>query len=181
MSCSSLWDGITWSFRAVAENGLLAGVAVSEKLRKVVGIIGAGADVWVILVDVHLNGSLVIELSSGIVKSSKNVPGVLETWGEHASKRVDCHNLESCETGSHGHDSEFNHELSIWWDFSEESLPSCISHSDSSAYARLDDFLTTVEWKVACHNLYFLIFNYKYFCYLPKNYKKASIKILFLP
>ena len=159
----------------------MTGVVVSEKLRKVVGIIGASADVWVIFVDVLLNDSLVFELISGIVKSSEDVPGVLETWGEHASKRVDCHNLESCETGSHGHDSEFNHELSIWWDFSEESLPSCISHSDSSAYARLDDFLTTVEWKVACHNLYFLIFNYKYFCYLSKNYKKASIKILFLP
>ena len=181
MSCCSFCDGITWSFRAVAENGLLTGVAVSKKLRKVVGIIGASADVWIVFVDVGLDGSFVTELISGIVNSSKNVPGVLETWGEHASKRVDCHNLESWETGSHGHDSEFNHELSIWWDFSEESLPSCISHSDSSADARWDDFLTTVEWKVACHNLFFLIFNYKYFCYLPKKYKKASIKILFLP
>ena len=146
-------DWIAWSFRAVAENGLLTGVAVSKKLRKVVGIIGASADVWIVFVDVGLDDFLVFELISGIVNSSKNVPGVLETWGEHASKRVDSHNLESCETGSHSHDSEFNHELSIWWDFSEESLPSCIRHSDFLADARLDDFLTTVEWKVACHYL----------------------------
>ena len=58
---------------------MLTGVVVSEKLRKVVGIIGASADVWVIFVDVLLNDSLVLELISGIVKSSEDVPGVLET------------------------------------------------------------------------------------------------------
>ena len=58
---------------------MLTGVVVSKKLRKVVGIIGASADVWVIFVDVLLNDSLVLELISGIVKSSEDVPGVLET------------------------------------------------------------------------------------------------------
>ena len=58
---------------------MLTGVVVSKKLRKVVGIIGASADVWVIFVDVLLNDSLVFELISGIVKSSEDVPGVLET------------------------------------------------------------------------------------------------------
>ena len=143
------WDGIACSFRAIAENGLLACIAVSKKLRKVVGILGAGANVWIVLVHVLLYSSLNIELSSCVVKSSKNVPGVFESWGEHASEWVDSHNLESCEAGSHGHDNEFNHELSIWGDFSEESLPSSISHSDFFADACCDDFLATVEWKVA--------------------------------
>ena len=58
---------------------MLTGVVVSKKLRKVVGIIGASADVWVVFVDVLLNDSLVFELISGIVKSSEDVPGVLET------------------------------------------------------------------------------------------------------
>ena len=58
---------------------MLTGIVVSEKLRKVVGIIGASADVWVVFVDVLLNDSLVFELISSIVKSSEDVPGVLET------------------------------------------------------------------------------------------------------
>ena len=137
------WDSFACSFRAVAENCLLAGVAVSEKLGEVVGIVGACADVWVILVYIALNCSLVSKLSSGVVKSSKNIPGVFESWGEHASEWVDSHNLESGETWSGSHDGKFNHELGIWGDFSEESLPSSIVHSDCFAYAWLDDFLTT--------------------------------------
>ena len=146
-------DGVACSFRAVAENGLLACIVVSKKLRKVVGILGAGANVWIVLVHVGLNSSLIVELSSCVVKGSKDVPGVFESWGEHASEWVDSHNLKSCEAGSHGHDNEFNHELSIWGDFSEKSLPSGITHSDCFADACWDDFLTTVEWKVSCHNL----------------------------
>lgn len=153
ISYFSLWDGIACGFWAVAKNGLLACIAVSEKLRKVVGILGAGANVWIVLVHVGLNSSLIVELSSCVVKGSKDVPGVFESWGEHASEWVDSHNLESCEAGSHGHDNEFNHELSIWGDFSEKSLPSGITHSDCFADACWDDFLTTVEWKVSCHNL----------------------------
>jgi hypothetical protein len=144
----SFADSIACSFRAVAENCLLSWVAVSEKLWKVVGIIGACADVWVILVYVGLNSSLVPELSSGVVKSSKNIPGIFETWCEHTSEWVNSHNLESWETGSHGHDNEFNHELSIWGDFSEESLPSSISHSDGLTIACWNNFLTTVEREV---------------------------------
>lgn len=142
-------DGFACSFRAVAENGLLACIVVSKKLRKVVGILGAGANVWIVLVHVLLNSSLITELSSCVVKGSKDVPGVFESWGEHASEWVDSHNLEFCEAGSHGHNNEFNHELGIWGDFSEESLPSGISHSDFFADACCYDFLTTVEWKVA--------------------------------
>ena len=123
----------------------MAGVAVSEKLGEVVGIIGACADVWVILVDIALDCWLVSELGSCVVKSSENVPGIFETWGEHASEWVDSHNLESWETGTHSHDNELNHELSIWGDFSEESLPSSITHGDSFAYTWWNNFLTTVE------------------------------------
>ena len=163
------WDSFACSFRAVAENCLLAGVAVSEKLGEVVGIVGACADVWVILVYIALNCSLVSELSSGVVKSSKNIPGVFESWGEHTSEWVDSHNLESGETWSGSHDGKFNHELGIWGDFSEESLPSSIVHRDCFAYTCLDNFLTTVEWKVSCHNFFFLIINYNNFSYLSKK------------
>lgn len=169
MSRGSCSDSLACSFRAVAKNCLLVGIAVSEKLGEVVGIIGACANVWVILVYIALNCWLVVELSSSVVKSSKNVPGVFESWGEHASEWVDSHNLESGETGSSSHDEEFNHKLGIWGDFSEESLPSSIVHSDFFAYARLDNFLTTVEWKVACHNFFFLIINYNNFSYLSKK------------
>jgi hypothetical protein len=59
--------------------------------------------------------------------------------------------------------------LGIWGDFSEESLPSSIVHRDYFAYTCWDNFLTTVEWKVSCHNFFFLIINYNNFSYLSKK------------
>ena len=103
------------------------------------------ADVWVILIYIWLNSALVSKLSSGIVECSKNVPGINKTWGEHASESIDSHHLLSWEAWSHCHYKEFNHELSIWWDFSEKGLPSCIVHRNSFTNAWWDYFLTTVE------------------------------------
>ena len=128
---------------------MLTGVAVSEKLGQVVGIVGASAYVWVILVDIALDCWLVSKLSSSVVKCSKDVPSIFETWSEHASEWIDSHNLECCETGTHSHDNELNHELSIWGDFSKESLPSSITHGDSFAYTWWNNFLTTVEREAA--------------------------------
>ena len=147
------WYSFACSFGAVAENCLLWWVAVSKELGKIVGIIGAGADVWVILVYILLNGACISKLVCCVVECSENVPCIYETWAEHASEWVDSHHLLSWETWSHGHNKEFNDELSIWRDFSKESLPSSISHCYSFSSAGRNDFWTAVERNVV--HLYF--------------------------
>ena len=124
---------------------MLAGAAISKQLGEVVSIIGAGAYVWIVLIHVGLHCPLQSKLSSCVVKSSKDVPSIFKAWSKHASEWVDCHNLECRETGSHGHDNEFNHELSVRGDFSEESLPSSITHCHCLADAGWDYFLPAVE------------------------------------
>jgi len=150
-------NGIACSFRAVTENGLLRGVAVSKKLRKIVGIIGASANIWVVLINVGLDGTLLSELSSSIVKCSKNVPSINETWSEHASKSIDSHHLWGWMTWSHSHYNKLDDELGIWWDFSKESLPSCIIHCHSFSSAWGNDFLSAVERDVVHFILFFNI------------------------
>jgi hypothetical protein len=54
-------------------------IAVSEELGEVVDIIGASADVWVILIYIGLDFALISKLSSSIVEGSKDVPGIFET------------------------------------------------------------------------------------------------------
>ena len=129
------WYRIWCSFGTVAQDGLSWSVGSSNQSREVVGIVGASADIWIVCIDPGLDCGRVSELSEEIVDCSNDVPSILESWGEHASEGIDAVNLISCESWSHCHDCEFNHELSIRWDFSEKSLPSSVSHCYGFSWA----------------------------------------------
>ena len=110
-----------------------------EGLLDGLDILGTGADVWVVLIDVRLDLVLLAELLGSVVSSSDKGPGVVTHVDESASEGVQTHlDVVGHFIGAH-FEGKGDHEGGGGDGFSGESLPSNFVHGNSGTSASLAD------------------------------------------
>ena len=102
-------------------------------------VLGTGADVWVVLIDVFLDLVLLAELLGSVVSGSDKGPGVVTHVDESASEGVQAHlDVVGHFIGTH-FKGKGDHEGGGGDGFTSESLPSNFVHGNSGTSASLAD------------------------------------------
>jgi len=110
-----------------------------EGLLDGLDVLGTGADVWVVLIDVLLDLVLLAELLGSMVSGSDKGPGVVTHVDESASEGIQTHlDVVGHFIGAH-FEGKGDHEGGGGDGFTSESLPSNFVHSNSGTSASLAD------------------------------------------
>jgi hypothetical protein len=114
-----LLTNFCWRLRTRSKNSLLLLIGISKNSSKVVYIVCASANVWIVLIHKIWKIVLITKLKWEVIKGSEYLPCIFKTRREHASERVNSFKLENGQIWSKIHDYKLDKKLRIRRDFTK--------------------------------------------------------------